>query len=155
MGRKTGIGKDAAREGGVLVAQVHQLAGRVFSRILREHGIEDLNPAQGRIVYALWKESPLSQARLSERTRLDKSTLALMLERLEAAGQVERVTDPADSRRKLVSLTDANRKMHAAYLAASEEMLAVFYRGFSPEEIDAFESALRRLVSNLEVAEAD
>lgn len=155
MGRKTGIGKDAAREGGVLVAQVHQLAGRVFSRILRDHGIEDLNPAQGRIVYALWKESPLSQARLSERTRLDKSTLALMLERLEAAGQVERVTDPADSRRKLVSLTDANRKMHAAYLAASEEMLAVFYRGFSPEEIDAFESALRRLLSNLEVAEAD
>lgn len=155
MGRKAGIGKDAVREGGVLVAQVHQLAGRVFSRILREHGIEDLNPAQGRIVYALWKESPLSQARLARSTRLDKSTLALMLDRLEAAGQVERVTDPADSRRKLVSLTDANRKMHAAYLAASEEMLAVFYRGFSPEEIDAFESALRRLLSNLEVAEAD
>ena len=74
MGRKTGNRKDAVREGGVLVAQVHQLAGRVFSRILRNHGIEDLNPAQGRIVYALWKESPLSQAQLSERTRLDNQT---------------------------------------------------------------------------------
>ncbi len=155
MGRKTGNGTGAAREGGVLVAQVHQLSGRVFSRILRRHGIEDLNPAQGRMVYALWKKSPLSQAQLSERTRLDKSTLALMLERLEAAGQVERVTDPVDARRKLVSLTDANRKMHAAYLAASEEMLSIFYRDFSSEEIDAFESTLRRLLSNLEEAEAE
>lgn len=150
MGRKAGNRKDAVREGGVLVAQVHQLAGRVFSRILRDHGIEDLNPAQGRIVYALWKESPLSQARLAQSTRLDKSTLALMLERLEAAGQVERVTDPADSRRKLVSLTDANRKMHAAYLAASEEMLSIYYEGLREQEIEAFEGTLRRILSNLE-----
>ncbi len=152
MGRKTGIAKGSAREGGVLVAQVHQLAGRVFSRLLRRHGIEDLNPAQGRIVYALWKESPLSQTQLAERTRLDKSTLALMLERLEASGQVERTTDPVDARRKFVTLTEANRAMHAAYEAASREMLGIFYRGFAAEEIDVLEAALRRLLENLESA---
>ena len=48
---------------------VAEHASWAVERILRRHGIEDLNPAQGRIVYALWKESPLSQTQLAERTR--------------------------------------------------------------------------------------
>lgn len=134
----------------MLVAQVHQLSGRVFARILKHHGIDDLNPAQGRIVYALWKESPLSQSQLAERTKLDKSTLALMLERLEESGQVMRRFDPSDARRKLVELTEKNRKLHAAYGRASEEMVSHYYGGLSMAEIDAFEGTLRRILSNLE-----
>ena len=139
-----------SRDGGVLLAQVHQLSGRVFAKILKRHGIDELNPAQGRIVYALWKESPLSQAELAERTRLDKSSLALMLERLESAGQIERLVDPRDARRRLVVLTDKNRALHAAYREASEEMIGLYYKGMKGAEIDAFESALRRILTNLE-----
>lgn len=141
---------EASRDGGVLLAQVHQLSGRVFAKILKRHGIDELNPAQGRIVYALWKESPLSQSELVERTRLDKSTLALMLERLEAAGQIARQCDPGDARRKLVVLTDRNRSLHAAYREASEEMLGLYYKGMETAEIDAFEDSLRRILANLE-----
>lgn len=139
----------------MLVAQVHQLSGRLFARILKRHGIDELNPAQGRIVYALWKESPLSQSQLAQRTRLDKSTLALMLERLESAGQIGRTGDPSDARRKLVELTDKNRKLHAVYGEASGEMLSVYYGGLSSTEIDAFEGTLQKILANLETAEKE
>jgi DNA-binding MarR family transcriptional regulator len=139
-----------AREGGILLAQVHQLGGRRFSRILQRHGIRDLNPAQGRIVYALWREDGLTQAQLAARTRLDKSTLTLMLQRLEAAGQVQRRPAPADSRLRRVHLTERNRALHQAYREASEEMVALYYRGFTGPEIQAFEAALRRILDNLD-----
>lgn len=137
-------------EGGVLVAQVHQLAGRHFSRLLQQHGIQDLNPAQGRIIYALWREDGLTQTELATRTRLDKSTLTLMLQRLEAADQVQRRPDAADSRVRRVFLTKRNRKLHGAYMAASQEMLDVFYRGLTVEVIATFEATLRVIIANLE-----
>jgi len=148
-----GSREKAPREGGVLVAQVHQLAGRVFSRILRRHGIEELNPAQGRIIYALWKEDGLSQSELARRTRLDKSTLAAMLSRLEEAGQIRREGHPQDARTRHVHLTERNRALHGAYLAASRDMTRLFYKGLSNPDIEAFESTLRKLLSNLEKAE--
>lgn len=142
------------REGGLLVSQVHQLAGRVFARVLRRHGIEEMNPAQGRVAYALWKEDGLSQGELAARTRLDKSTLALMLERLENEGQIVRERDPRDARRRIVRLTPRNRALHGAYLLASAEMLALFYRGIPGQAIDLFEETLRRIATNLAEAEA-
>lgn len=142
-----------SREGGVLLAQVHQLSGRVFARVLKRHGLEELNPAQGRIVYALWKHGSQSQTALCERTRLDKSTLALMLDRLEADGQVVRKADPADGRRRIVSLTAKNLALHEAYAKASSEMSSVFYAGLSSVEIDQFETFLTRIRAGLENAE--
>jgi DNA-binding MarR family transcriptional regulator len=137
-------------EGGVLVAQVHQLAGRLFGRILREHAIEDLNPAQGRIIFALWREDGLTQGELAARTKLDKSTLTLMLGRLEAAGQVRRQIDEMDARIRRVHLTARNRKLHEAYRLASEEMFHHYYHHLKKDEIAAFEATLRRIIANLE-----
>jgi DNA-binding MarR family transcriptional regulator len=134
----------------LLVAQVHQLAGRRFARILLGHGIRELNPAQGRIIYALWRQDGQTQAELAARTRLDKSGLTLMLQRLEAADQIRREVDHTDNRARRVFLTERNRALHGAYQAASEEMLAVYYRGLTGPEIAAFEATLRRILANLE-----
>lgn len=145
---------NSAREGGSLVSRVHQLSGRVFARVLKEHGIDELNPAQGRILFELWKEDGLSQAELASRTRLDKSTLALMLDRLEEAGQIERIKDEADARRRIVRATKANRALHGAYDAASREMTEIFYGDIGEAEADRFERTLRRILGNLDRAES-
>lgn len=140
----------STREGGSLVSRVHQVSGRVFSRVLKRHGIEALNPAQGRILYELWKEDSITQAELASRTKLEKSTLALMLDRLEDAGQIERVRDESDARRRLVRTTIENRKIHGAYEKASREMNEIFYRGIPDAEIDRFEKTLGKILANLE-----
>jgi MarR family transcriptional regulator, organic hydroperoxide resistance regulator len=139
-------------EGGVLVAQAHQLAGRLFSRILREQGLDELNPAQGRIIHALWREDGLTQGELAARTKLEKSTLTLMLARLEASGQVRRAPDALDARIRRVHLTARNRRLHETYRAASLEMLGHYYQGMKAAEINAFEGTLRRIIANLESA---
>lgn len=138
------------RDGGNLVSQIHQLSGRAFTRILSTFGLDEINPAQGRILYALWKHDGVSQGELSVLTKLDKSTLTAMLDRLEKAGQIERIADPVDSRRKIVRTTERNNKMHERYEEASSAMIDIYYRGLSERTIDSFEATLRSILANLE-----
>lgn len=137
----------------MLVAKVHQLAGRIFARRLKDHGLDALNPAQGRILFVLWRDSPLSMGVLARRTALGKSTLTSMLDRLEAEGYVERLPAPGDRRGVLVRRTMKDEAFRQAFLAVSDEMTGLFYAGLGEAEIDAFEALLSRILANLERAE--
>ena len=140
------------REGGFLIAKVHQLAGRIFARNLKLHNIDEINPAQGRILFALWKEDNISIQELAKMTSLEKSTLTSMLDRLEETGHLSRIPSKEDRRKILIKLTEKNKALHDVYVRVSEEMTELFYGGFASEEIDGFEGYLRRILHNLENA---
>ncbi len=137
------------RQGGFLLAKAHRLSGRVFSRLLREEGIE-VNSAQGRVLFALWREDRIPITELARRTALGKSALTSMLDRLESRGLVARVSDPADRRVIRVERTDRDRELEADYRRVSDAMAGIFYRGFSTEEMDRFERDMQRIIANLE-----
>ena len=138
----------AQREGGFLITKIHQLAGRIFSRKLREHNIE-INPAQGRIMFVLWRNDGISIKELAKHTALGKSTLTSMLDRLEASGYVARVPCPGDRRTILLKRTKKDRSYEQRYVSVSQDMTRVFYKGFSKKDIDVFEEYLRRILCNL------
>ena len=140
------------RQGGFLLSKVHRLSGRVFARMLKEHGIE-LNPAQGRILFVLWQEDGIPIWQLARRTSLGKSTLTSMLDRLEEAGHVVRERLEADRRVILVKRTDKDRAAQAAYERVSKAMADVYYAGLADEEIAAFERTLERILANLAASE--
>lgn len=140
------------REGGNLLSQAHQLSGRVFSRVLKECQIDDINPSQGRILYALWKNNGVSQSELAEMTKLDKSSLALTLDRLEADGWVERRTHPTDSRKKTVHSSEKTTVLYEQYERASRKMTEIFYRGIGEAERDRFEETLCLIIRNLDTS---
>jgi DNA-binding MarR family transcriptional regulator len=135
-------------EGGFLISKVHQLMGRVFNRLLREHSIE-FNSAQGRILFVLWERDGIPIRELARATMLSKSTLTSMLDRLEEAGHLRRGPSPGDRRVTLISLTERNRLLRDRYDQVSGEMTELFYGGFSPGEVAAFEDYLRRILGNL------
>ncbi len=137
------------RKGGFLIAKIHQAAGRIFARMLREHGME-IHPAHGRILYVLWQEGPLPIHDLARRVSLGKSTLTNALDRLEASGEVKRVRSETDRRTITVELTPKNRQTKKLYEEVSRAMTKLFYRGFSGEQADHFEMELERILHNLE-----
>jgi len=142
-------------EGGFLIAKAHQIGGRVFARMLKEEGGVAINPAQGRILFALWKAGDMCASALSKETALEPSTLTSMLDRLEAAGLIRRAPSPEDRRVVVIERTDADRALEAVYLQASERMTELFYAGMAAPEIDAFERSLRKVVANLTAAEGE
>ena len=143
------------RQGGFLVARIHQLSGRIFARMLKEHGIEEINPAQGRIMFVLWRQDGLPISDLARRTQLGKSTLTSMLDRLEEAGWLRREASPRDRREIIIRRTEKDRALEKLYVDVSEKMAGVWYEGFERAEIGRFEADLQRILDNLTRLEAE
>ncbi len=137
------------RQGGFLIAKIHQLSGRIFNRILKKHNIRQINPAQGRILFVIWNNDMISFNELAKRTSLGKSTLTSMLDRLEEAGHLTRIPSKADRRTILLKRTEKDKALQGVYEQASLEMAGIFYKGFASKEIDNFEKYLDRILSNL------
>jgi len=137
------------RNGGHLVSKIHHVSGRVFSRLLKEYRVEDINPAQGRVLFPLWKDDGISIQELAERTALGKSTLTRMLDRLENDGQVRRVPSPDDRRKIMIFLTEKNKEMRGRYEAVSERITEIFYGDMDEEDRDRFEGYLERVYGNI------
>jgi DNA-binding MarR family transcriptional regulator len=140
------------RQGGFFIAKIHQLAGRIFTRKLKEYNIE-INPAQGRIMFVLWREDEIPINALAEKTSLGKSTLTSMLDRLEESGFIVRVPSKEDRRKILIKRTEKDKSFQDLYVQVSQDMTKVYYKGFSKEEIDQFEQYLVRIFENLATCE--
>jgi len=122
------------REGGFLIAKIHQIAGRIFARKLRDYNIE-INPAQGRIMFVLWRNESISINELAKKTSLGKSTLTSMLDRLEAAGFIKRVASLRDRRKIIIERTEKDRSFQDLYVQVLQDRNLVFYSKQTPLNI--------------------
>jgi DNA-binding MarR family transcriptional regulator len=89
-----------------LLSQVAKVAKRDLDDRLADKGLRLRHMA----VLAVVEEGPASQLDLGRRLAMDPSDVTATVDGLEATRLVARSTDPADRRRKLVTLTAAGRK---------------------------------------------
>jgi DNA-binding MarR family transcriptional regulator len=137
------------REGGFLIAKIHQITDRIFKQMLKEYGIKALNPGQGRILFALWQNDEIPIHELSKKTQLTKSSLTTMLDRLENGGFLKRERDKNDKRIINIKLSEMSKNLQNKYVEVSKKMTGVFYGPLTEEEIDQFEEYLRKILNNL------
>jgi DNA-binding MarR family transcriptional regulator len=62
----------------------------------------------------LLAEGPLRISQLAEREAISQPGMTTLIDRLESAGQAERLPDPSDRRATLVHITELGRKVLAA-----------------------------------------
>ncbi len=141
-------------QGGFLMAKIRQVGGRISERMLKDFGIE-INSAQGRIMFALWKQDGIAINELAQKTQLKKSTLTSMLDRLEKMGYVRRQRCRKDRRKILIKRTSKDKNLESQYVELSQEITKLYYKGFSNSEIDRFEKDLAKILDNLTDFEAE
>ncbi len=88
-----------------LLSQTAKVAKRDLDNLLSERGLRLRHMA----VMTAVAEGPASQLELSRRLNIDPSDMTAAVDDLETSRLVERRTDPADRRRKLVMLTRRGR----------------------------------------------
>ena len=137
-------------QGGFLITKIHQLSGRIFSKILKKYGINEINPAQGRIMFVLWKNDGIPIIELSKRTQLKKSTLTSMVDRLEKKGFIKRTFSNQDRRLVRIKRTEKDKSFQNLYNEVSNKMNDIFYKDFKEREIIDFEIYLKKILKNLE-----
>lgn len=104
------------------------------------------------VLSALWETDGLSVGAIGERLGLDSSNVTPLVKRMEGAGLVSRVRNPADERQVVVSLTDAGRDMQVRSTCLGQTLFAA--GGMSVErlvrlnkEVQAFRDSVARFVS--------
>jgi len=130
--------------------QVNHLA-RLLAQALRErvepHGVV---PGQFAQLLALYEQDGLTQAELCARVRIEQPTMANTLARMQRDGLIDRVPDPADGRRALVTLTPWARDLQDQLIAAARAVNTTATRGLDEPQTTAFLAALASAIDNLD-----
>lgn len=98
---------------GHLLRRCHQIGVAVF---LEECRAFDLTPLQFGALAALERFGAMDQARLGGVTALDRTTIVVVLRRLEERGLITREPSERDKRSKEVAITPAGRALLAEVL---------------------------------------
>ena len=92
------------------------------------------------------KKKPLSQVEISERLGIDRNTMTLLLDDLEAKDLVTRRRDPRDRRAHLVTLTDAGREVLMQSAALAQQTNDEVFAPLSSSERAQLHALLKRLL---------
>lgn len=124
------------------------LAQELRTRTLR-HGVV---PGQFAQLLALFERDQVTQSELREQVRIDQSTMAHTLRRMERDELVERIPDPKDGRRALIFLTPRARALEDELVQAAAETNAVATADFTEAEKRTLMRLVVRAITNLEAA---
>lgn len=130
--------------------QINHLA-RLMAQALRTR-IEPYGvvPGQFAQLLALYEQDGLTQNELCAQVQIDQSTMAHTLKRMERDGLIDRVADPADRRRAIITLTPRASSLQVGLVEAAREVNAEATRGLDADEVDACVSLVIRMIANLE-----
>jgi MarR family transcriptional regulator, transcriptional regulator for hemolysin len=142
---------DLNRRLGIVLHDVSRLLKRRFDR--RAVGL-GLTRAQWSVIAHLYRQEGVNQATLADTLDVTQITLARTVDRLEAAGWVERRADPADRRAKLLYLTEKSHCGLEHMTTLADEVHQEALHGFAPEQHTLLVDLLLRVKGNLLAAQA-
>lgn len=127
------------------------LIARAFKRLaearMRPLG---LGVAQMPVLVALAGAGSLSQREIAERTHVEQPTAAVLLQRMSAAGLIERAPDARDRRSTRITLSTRARALLPEALRLRGQAIAEATAGLSTAELAVLHDLLRRVLANLE-----
>ncbi len=126
------------------------LATQAYHRVLAER----LAPAgithrQTHVIGWLKLSGELSQGELARKMLIEPPTLVRILDRMEAAGWVQRSGDPQDRRRRIVRLTEAAEPVWERIADCARELRQAAVTGMSDHESAQLKQLLQRVFANL------
>jgi DNA-binding MarR family transcriptional regulator len=113
-----------------------------YSRPLKEFG---LTPMQFFILEMLWKNEGSSQQRIADDSFCDKSTIVHLIDKLEEAGFVWRISAPEDRRMHRLFLSPKAKDLYPEASKRIGEVDKELRERFSEEDLIAFGKVLKGL----------
>ncbi|MEM1203565.1 MAG: MarR family transcriptional regulator [Acidobacteriota bacterium] len=125
---------------------------RVLAGLLREL---DLTIAQHEVLVAVYRQGGSTQGELAERLLVVKSNVSALIRKLEDRGLVDRGTDAADARRRVLHLTPAGRRLVRRSFALQNRVVEAMMSTLEPGELDVLDSIMDRVSGALDDLQAE
>ncbi len=137
---------DLDRSLGFLLHDVSRLLRRRFDQRAQALG---LTRAQWSVIAHLYRNEGITQSALADLLEVEKITLARAIDRLEAAGWVERRPHPSDRRANCLYLTDKAYPIFDRMRELSMEVRAEALAGIKPADLERLVGTLLQIKGNL------
>ncbi|WP_337187068.1 MarR family transcriptional regulator [Phenylobacterium sp.] len=131
---------------GFQVRRCHRAFDRLLNARLARHG---LSSGFWGFLRALWQESGVTQARLSQLNNVTAPTAVTTLNAMARAGLVRRERDPADGRKLHIFLTPRGRRLKEDLVPMAQRINEAAAAGISPEDLRTTLRVLDRISANL------
>ena len=143
------------KDGHLVAHHIRLLNGRLFQKLLSQDSEALYRSEQGKILTVLWKSETgcATATDIALATGLTNNTLTSMIKKLEEQNLVIISPCGIDKRKKYVKLTEQGWSQKEVGHRVSQRLDAIFYKGFSEEEIRQFESYQERILNNLKEKE--
>ena len=130
---------------------IRLLNGRIFQKLLSQDPEALYRSEQGKILTVLWNSETgcATATDIALATGLTNNTLTTMIKKLEEQKLITISPCGVDKRKKYVVLTELGWSQKEVGHRISQKLDAIFYKGFSEEEIRQFESYQERILDNL------
>src|SRR6478609_6116994 len=106
---------------------------KAFDRRACGHGV---TRAQWKVLFRLTRQPGMRQIELADMLDIEPITLSRIVDRLEEAGLVERVTDPADRRAWRLHVTAQAQPLVEKLKAVGAELVDAAFAGIDPKDIE-------------------
>lgn len=113
------------------------------------HASVNLTIEQWSILYHLWKQDGMTQQELCEASFRDKPSITRLVDNLEKAGLVNRVTDENDRRSNRIYLTADAQKLEEKTMKLAEDTLNEALKGVPAEHVEISKQVLQTVYENL------
>ena len=139
----------------LLAHHIRLLNGRIFQKLLNQDPEALYRSEQGKILTVLWKSETgcATATDIALATGLTNNTLTSMIKKLEEQNLVIISPCGVDKRKKYVVLTELGSSQKEVGHRISQKLDAIFYKGFTEEEIRQFEAFQERILVNLKEKE--
>jgi MarR family transcriptional regulator, transcriptional regulator for hemolysin len=129
-------------------------AARLLRRRFDQHaGDIPMTGAQLRIVGQLARNEGVSQAALAQLLEIEPMTLCRHVDRMEAAGIVERRQDDADRRVRRLFTTAKSRALIAPMREHADRVYELAISGLTTADRETLLHALKKIVANLSISQ--
>ncbi|HXA61307.1 MAG TPA: MarR family winged helix-turn-helix transcriptional regulator [Streptosporangiaceae bacterium] len=127
---------------GFLLGRLGSLASRSWTTFLTDHG---LTQSQYSVLVVLKEQGPMGQQRLARLVAVDARNIVPVLDTLAAKGLIKRQPDPADGRRRTVTLTADGTTLADTIAAAAASGQDNFLGALDDQDREQLNDLLRRL----------
>ena len=135
---------DIGKSVGFLLAKAYQRACVIFKEEFEGY---DLTPRQFGLLGFLWQEDGTTQAELSAKSHIDRTTKGGLIDRLEKEGLLERRSHPEDRRAYRICLTEKGKALEPLLTPLAAKAQENFIAKLDQQEVETLKSLLEKIRS--------
>lgn len=112
----------------------------------------NITKTQWMALYFVKNNHMITQRQLSDKLFLKEPTVARLLNQMELSGWLLRKQSEADKRIKLLSLTDAGKKLEAEILELAKMFIDDLTKNIPEKDLETYNLVVKKMLNNIETS---